>query len=249
MSETYFFERCRTYIDCHLRPPLRAGAGDWVEMPSVTISRQAGTGGISVAQALATWLQEHAPKSTCPWTVFDKNLVQRVLEDHNLPARIAQFMPEDKGSSVSDAVEELLGLHPASWKLVRQTTETILQLAELGNAILVGRGANVITAHLDPVFHVRLVGSLARRAERIMAASKIGRRAALAFIKKEDTGRQRYLRRYFGQNIDDPLLYHLTLNTDHVQEKAAAELVGRAVLARFYSRSIGGTTPGSARLP
>ena len=58
-----------------------------------------------------------------------------------------------------------MGLHPSSWTLVQQTNATILQLAQMGNVILVGRGATVITSKLNNVFHVRLVGSLEKRIE------------------------------------------------------------------------------------
>jgi cytidylate kinase len=174
-------------------------------------------------------LQARQPGQPCPWTVFDRNLVEKVLEDHHLPSRLAQFMPEDKVSAISDAVEELLELHPSSWKLVHQTTETILQLAELGNVILVGRGANVITASLPHVFHVRLVGSFDHRLERVQTRHRVSREAARKFIRKEDAGRRRYLQRYFGKDIDDPLLYHLVINTDWVPVERAAELIAQAM--------------------
>ncbi len=236
MSDTIFLEKCQTYIDCHLQAPKTppASRGEVGQLPAVTISRQAGAGGIPIANQLATWLEEQAPKASVPWTVFHKNLVQRVLEDHNLPGRLAQFMPEDKVSGIADAVEEILGLHPSSWSLVRQTTETVLRLAELGNVILVGRGANVITAHVKHVFHVRLVGSLDQRAARIREHLQISPGAALAYIRREDAGRKRYLRRYLHADIDDPALYHLTLNTDWLTFEEAAELLGRAVLRKFY---------------
>ena len=153
-------------------------------------------------------------------------------EHEDVFASLAEFMPEDKVSGIADAVEELLELHPSSWSLVRQTTETILGLAELGHVILVGRGANVITARLSHVFHVRLVGSLDQRAVRVQEHYRLGRRAALAFLRREDAGRARYLRKYFKKDVDDPLLYHLTINTDNVSMEEAAEMIGSAVLRR-----------------
>ena len=60
----------------------------------------------------------------------------------------AQLLP------VEAIVEEVLGLHPSGWTLVQHATQTILRLAGLGRAILVGRGANIITARLPNVFHV-----------------------------------------------------------------------------------------------
>ena len=82
-----------------------------------------------------------------------------MLEEHSLPKSLARFMPEDRISEVSDTMDELFGLHPPSWDLVHKTSETILHLAQLGHVIIIGRGAKVITAKLDGVLHVRLVGS------------------------------------------------------------------------------------------
>jgi hypothetical protein len=48
-----------------------------------------------------------------------------------------------------------------------------------------------------------------------------------------------YLQRYFGQNVDDPLLYHFVINTDWVALKDAAKIVGI-----FAPR---GTAPNAAR--
>lgn len=234
MSDTIFLEKCQAYIDCHLQRPRSSAEQALQASPSVTISRQTGAGGLAVAQALATWLNGHAPSTGVSWTVFHKNLVNKVLEDSKLPARLAQFMPEDKVSGIADAVEELLGLHPASWKLIRRTTETILQLAELGNAILVGRGANVVAQRLKNTFHARLVGTIDRRAERIMALHNLSHSAALAFIRKSDSGRKRYVKRYYGENIEDSLLYHLIINTDDLPEIDAAAVIGQAVVRKFY---------------
>jgi hypothetical protein len=191
---------------------------------------------MTVAQGLADWLQSRTPPAHCPWTVFQKNLVQKVLEDHHLPARLAQYMPEDKVSGIQDAVEEILGLHPPSWNLVRQMSESVLQLAELGNVILVGRGANLITAHLPQAFHVRLVGSREQRIRRVMEYHKIGQKAATTFVGKEDAGRRRYIRKYFGKDIDDPLLYTLLLNTDALTYDQATEIIGHAVMNRCYAK-------------
>jgi len=51
-------------------------------------------------------------------------------------------------------------------------------------------------------------------------------------VQKEDRGRQRYLRKYFRADIDDPLIYHLVINTDRFSEDQAARLIAEAVLRR-----------------
>src|SRR2546423_1340234 len=116
-------------------------------------------------------------------------------------------MPEDKVSGVADAVDELFGAHPSSWTLAQQTAETVLRLAEEGNVILIGRGANIITSKLEHVLHVRLVGSLEKRVENIQKLQGLSKKAALEFIRRADQGRRRYLKKHFDQDPDDPLLY------------------------------------------
>ena len=114
---------------------------------AITISREAGAGGRTVAELLGLRLTA-AEKTLAPspWVVFDANLAKQVLEDHMLPANLEWFMTEDAQLLPVEAiVEEVLGLHPAGWRLVQHTTQTILRLAGLGHTILVGRGGNVIT--------------------------------------------------------------------------------------------------------
>jgi cytidylate kinase len=227
-------DRALSFLSCQLQPAGRGQVFPADETPrrAVTISRQAGSGAHAVAERLATLLQANTPKEACPWTIFDRNLVSKVLQEHNLPDRVARFMPEDRTSEIADTMEELFGLHPPSWLLVRKVTETILHLAELGNVILIGRGAAVVTANLSHVFHVRLVSAMEKRVQRIQELNQLSKEAALEFIQQEDRGRERYLKKYFKADVDDPLLYDLTINTDRIAHDQAARLIAEAVLNR-----------------
>lgn len=227
-------ERALTFINTQMQPSGTglAAVNDDVPRRAVTISRQTGSGAHCVAEKLAALLQAHTPKEAGPWAVFDRNLVEKVVVDHGLPERVARFMPEDRTSSISDTMEELFGLHPPSWLLVRKISETILRLLELGNVIVIGRGATVLSAKLDHVYHVRLVGSLEKRVQHIQQLSQISKEDALQLIQREDRGRKRYLKRYFKTDLENPLLYHLTINTDLVSYDEAARIIADAVLRR-----------------
>ncbi len=227
------YERCLAFVNCQLRPGA-AGVHSRVPVrPAITISRMTGAGGRTIASELVEYLEKWAPVD-CHWTVFDRNLLEKVLEEHHLPRRIAEYMPENHKPMLGDMVEELLGLHPSSWTLVHQTSRTILRLAQMGYVILVGRGANVITATLDSAFHVRLVGSVQKRAERMQELYDVDRHQAEKLIEEQDKGRRRYLKEHFHRDIDDPLLYHLVINTDQVAYDAAARLIGDEVINRFH---------------
>ncbi|MBU6398975.1 MAG: cytidylate kinase family protein [Verrucomicrobia bacterium] len=226
------YDQCLSFINCQVRPGKAGGRRVSVGRPTVTISRLTGAGARTVASKLADYLQLRAP-GECLWTVFDRNLMERVLEDHHLPKRLADFLPEAHQSMIRDALEELLGLHPSHWTVVQQTAETILRLAQMGGVILVGRGASIITRKLDNVFHVRLVGALETRLARVRAVHDLDHDTALAFIQKEDSGRRRYLKDHYAHDIDNPLLYHLVINTDRIGCEEAARLIGDEVVRRF----------------
>lgn len=200
--------------------------------PAVTISRMCGAGGRSVASKLAEYLQANA-LSGGQWTIFDRSLIEKVLEDHLLSTRLAEYLPEASKSVLGELLNKLCGGRPSVSTLVEQTVETVWRLAAGGHVILVGRGSNIITAGLRNVFHVRLVGSLERRIERVEQVYELGRTAAQAFIKSQDTGRKSYLREYFGRDIDDPQLYHLIVNTDRIGYGDAAKLIGDTVINWF----------------
>src|SRR5271169_5176248 len=138
------------------------------QMPAITISREAGAGAITIGQLVAKILDQRCPGNpACPWAVFERNLVEKMLQDHKLPAALERFMPEDAAFPLNDAVETLLGLHPSSWTLVEHTTHTIRRLAIMGNVILIGRGSNIISAHLPHVLNVRLVAPFRDRVRHV----------------------------------------------------------------------------------
>jgi cytidylate kinase len=242
MKKTFDLDRCLSFINSQFQPPAPARGGETPFLRCVTVSRQSGCGALFFAEELAACLQARLPKGARPWTVFDRTLVEAVLRDHHLPARLASFMPEDRVGQLHDIIEDLFSLHPPTETLVRRTSETILHLASLGNAIIVGRGANLIAARLPGMLHVRLVGSLEHRIARFRQFDHLDRTDALKRIKREDGGRGRYIKEYFGKNVEDPLLYHFVINTDWVPLEAAARTVA-AFAQDLAARHTAGTPP------
>jgi cytidylate kinase len=242
MNTAFGIDRCFSFINCQLQTPKSFHVADAASIKCITVSRQSGCGAHVFAVELAEWLRAHLPHGAAPWTIFDHALVQAVLNDHHLPGRLAEFMPEDRVSQLDDIIHDLFKLHPPTETLVRQTSETILRLAELGNVIIVGRGANIITARSPHAVHVRLVGSVPQRAAHLQVFDKLSKKDALARIEREDGGRRRYLKWHFGKDIDDPMNYHMVINTDWVTLHQAAVAVGGLALSRQLPRS---ATPAS----
>jgi len=227
-KNAYLLDLCRGYLDAQttLAGKKKTHFHPLPQQPAITISREAGAGAVTVARLVADQLQEG---SAARWAVFDRNLVEQVIEDHEMPQRLKRFLPEDVQSGIASAVEEFFGLHPSVWTMVEHTTETILRLTRVGNAIVVGRGSAIIAANLEHVVHVRLVAPLETRINHCAEFYHLGREAAEQLLHEKDAARTRYVRKYFHAAIEDPLHYHLTINTGKVSMKTAAQIIVECV--------------------
>lgn len=249
MNTQVVLDKCAPFISSELSPALPALSTPRNAPPrlAITISRQSGSGAYEIAKLLAKYLEQHGPDKTRYWHVLDRNLAEKVLQEHQMPARYARFMPEDRPSEFGDVMEELLGTHPPFSTFVQQTSETIFYLAEQGNVILIGRGANLVTRSLPHVFHVRLVASLENRLKHFQESHGLTAEMASKQIQHEDRGRRRYVKKYFEADIENPLLYHLILNTDLLPYEKAAQLIGETALAGFGARSLSARILPTAR--
>ena len=224
------FEKYQSYVESQMRRIKKGGPHPPALIPTITFSRETGAGANTLGDKLSDHLNVQLGDAGDPWTVFDKNLVKQVLEDHGLPERLEQHMPEDKPRPVEDALGDMLGMHPPSWELVKHTHATIYRLAKMGHCILIGRGASVITQDLPNVFRFRLVGSLEKRVVRCMDYYGITERDAQERIKKQDRARKRYVLAYYDKEIDDPTNYHLVINVDMFSTEALVRLITDLVM-------------------
>ena len=222
-------DRCFSFINSQSTSPATS-SGVQVVKRAVTLSRMAGCGAVFVAEKLANYLEQHAPTPGVKWTIFDRQLMQKVLEDHKLPTSLAQILSEDRMSFVQNTLADIFNVHPTADKMVKLISETILQLAEVGNVIVVGRGANIVTAKLPHVLHVRLVSPLEDRIANVCREYNKTPEEARRYCLEEDPARTRYIKTYFKTDINAPENYHLVINTSRVGYENAAKLIGEAVL-------------------
>ena len=220
-----------TYLDVQVASPRRSAMGVHfaTEGPFVTLSREAGAGGVLLANALAEKLNSNQGPDAVPWTVFEKNLVERMLSDRRLSPRLAQFLPEAGISEFSASIREIVGLHPNLWTLIRESTALMIELARRGHAILVGRGGCFATARIGNGVHVRLVAPVEHRAERVAEKLGIAISQARARNKRADADRRHYIRSVFDSDVADPLAYDLLINTARLDTSRAVTLIASLI--------------------
>lgn len=200
--------------------------------PFVTISRKTGAGGIQFGDLLVDFLNKYDTKRKNEWKIFDKNILEQIIKEHDLPSEMAKYISEKKVSEIQDVLEQLFSLHPSEQMLIKKASNTILHLALLGDVILIGRGANIITKDLKGGFHLRLIDSIEKKINNIQNIFGFDKTEALKFIKKEDKERKQYLKKYFSSDIEDASLYSLVMNLNHFSTDEAVNLVGEEIIRR-----------------
>lgn len=215
-------ERCEAYLSSYFvegHDPVKKKAR------LVTISRQAYSQVHEIAEELIILIEEDPAFGKDRWAIFDKKLVLKALESHQLPKELSKYMPEDREHHWTSLINEILGLHPSLWQLFHHTCDTVLKLASNGNVILVGRGANILTRHFEQAVHARVVAPIEKRIERAARLNGLTDKEARHLIQKEDRGRAAYIHSHFNESIDDPLNYDLILNTGELSPQDAAALL------------------------
>jgi cytidylate kinase len=232
MSTVSPYERARVYYE-HRFEDKGSGKLKYANGPVITISRETGAGANFVCDELAAFFAPHFPENDSPWTIFDKNLIDVIIEEHRLPVKIKSYLSEERFSAMNTVMNELFGVHPAMMTLFHKTAETILHIAQMGYCIIVGRGSNIITKKFERAIHVRLVAPYEHRLAHMQKHYEMDMKTAADFIKKEDVQRTKYVESFLHKNCDAPHYFHFVLNTGILSFKEAAQIIGNYVLAKF----------------
>jgi cytidylate kinase len=183
-------------------------------LPFITISRQGGAGGRTLANKLAQALNHRDPADV-PWAVWDQELVERVAAEHRIPLARVQALEESTPNWLEEALGTLVVSAPATSEhtIYRRVAMTIRALCEMGRVIVVGRGGNFITASLPAGVHLRLVAPLERRIEWIAKTKNLTPEAAAKWVSEIESARAAFYRRYFRHKPLTPEAFTATYNT------------------------------------
>jgi len=109
--------------------------------------------------------------------------------------------------------------------LVRITEMVVKEIAAEGRVVLVGRAAPAVIGQAADALHVKLVAPRAFRVRAAMEAEGLDARTAERRLEEVDAQRARYHRDHYGRDWDDPVHFHLVLNTGLLGFEGAAEVI------------------------
>ena len=149
-------------------------------------------------------------------------------EQANYEARVGELMTKyslDREAAVARLQSEGVSPYKPSQDYLDLTTAVILDCARHGDAMIVGRGGQMILRRRPGVLHVQFVGKFEDRVYNICKREDVKWREAAHRLRQADEERAGYLRRFYGVDWLDPGLYDLVLNTDQIPDEAAVNMI------------------------
>lgn len=209
-------------------------------MPVITISRQYGSGAIKIAQRLCEIMG---------YAYFDKRLMVQVAAEMDISEEDVVDFSEDTyrmrgfldrlfgreliqpeialGRELGPQALDIDTLNEA--KSINLVKETILGAYSRDNVVIVGRGGQAILKEKPGVLHVKLMAPMGARALRVKERENISLNGATEITRNKDNAAADYLSRFYDIDWENPLNYHMILNTGKWELDDTVELIIGAV--------------------
>ena len=175
-------------------------------MAVIAISRQVAALGDEVAHELAQILG---------YTFIDRKTVEKKIISLGFPAEQLEKYDERKPgffASLAKNRDEYLDY--------LQTA--ILESASEGNCILIGRGSFAVLESVPNLLAVRFVAADSVRVKRLMTEFDWDEKKAIQRIEESDTNRIGFHKSFFNLSVENPVHFHLVLNTGLFTAQSAA---------------------------
>ncbi len=214
-------------------------------MPVITIGRQFGAGGHTVAEMLARELHSE---------ILDSRIIDEAAHRLQLPKEEVEAEDEQPGSLLarillalgSASTEPLIPPEATAWtppnaaptfdtrKAVLAITQHVIEeAARSGNVVIVGRGGAYILRDFPGALHVFLRAAQAVRVKTIMARFNIAsEEEARRRLKQTDENWTSYIKQVYGHDRNLAEHYDLVLDTGRLGYDATVE----AILAALKTR-------------
>lgn len=202
-------------------------------MSVITISRQSGSEGNQIARVLCEELD---------YSIFEKPMMMQLAAqlkaeatdetDHLPKARSLLeriLSPFDAALQTGHEVHKEISFDENSLPSVDQISALIMAAYHHDKVVIVGRGSQVVLANQPDVLHVRIIAPLEKRIQTWMARDKLTYKDAEKKVHERDKSHVDFVKNFFDEDIRDPELYDLVINTGKLSIMDAAELIIQAL--------------------
>ncbi|MBQ7817197.1 MAG: cytidylate kinase-like family protein [Oscillospiraceae bacterium] len=189
----------------------------------ITISRQFGSGGRTVGRMVAD-------KLGIPF--YDKELVEQIsLESGFAPKFVEEHGEHAPGKTMFSYAFApqgmpgvMNGMSTADF-LWHVQCSTIIQLAEAGPCVIVGRNADYILKDRPDALHAYIHADMEQRADRIVRLYGESEKSPEARLQEKDKRRMLNYQHYTGRTWGAAENYDICLNTGKISIEEAADMI------------------------
>jgi cytidylate kinase len=208
-------------------------------MPVITIRGQYGSGSAEIGELVARKLNiDYVDREIIAGVAerlrrTNTSIAEKEMPPSTLLGRIAEAMTQTAcfGDNISAGVYLPLCEIPLNDTQYRSGLEYVIkELAGSQSIVIRGRGSQFILKDFPGVFHVLIVAPIEARTKRVMNRMKIGETDARKEITRFDEGSREFVKRYFKENIADPIHYDIVINTKSLSMESAASIIVNAFL-------------------
>jgi cytidylate kinase len=204
-------------------------------MAVVTISRQFGAGGRTLAERLCQRFGFH---------LVDEYAIDEMARKAKVSGDWLTAIEKEASSTILGLLSSLVtegflyrtptvpGEGFERHKYIRFLEKVMTPLADAGGYVLLGRGSQLVLKNHPKAMHILLVAEHEDRVKFMMTHYQLSRDEAEKVIKEKWKQRSAVASVIFGEDIDDLTLYHLVLNTSRVPFDWAVDLAAD-LLSRF----------------
>ena len=193
-----------------------------MKMPIIALGRQFGSGGREIGKQLAEKLQVRC---------YDRELITLAAQKAEVREELFAGKEEKAPNpwlftGVYEGGPQVRKGQPAEDILFEMQSQVILELAQMGPCIIVGRCADaVLRAAGIPVVSLFVCAPFADRVSRRMAVEGIGQKEAEDAVRKIDKQRRKYYDTYTGRNWGTPDNYDFCINSSVRGIEGTAEMI------------------------
>ena len=156
--------------------------------------------------------------------ILEKSAFSGAVGDPHFGPGAAAFLTHEFEDLTAEENTEKYHLNDEDYS--KGIKETVLQLAELGSIVIVGRGANIILKDDPRVLRIGLIANEVDRVNRIANHENVSYEEAEQLMNNRDAARIQFFQKFF--NIEDPdnrFNYHAILNTSEMNFDLATDII------------------------
>ncbi|KAB2931551.1 MAG: cytidylate kinase-like family protein [Leptonema illini] len=201
--------------------------------PVVTISREYGCPGFTLAEKLAGTLSRKtlADGSRGEWKAVNREILKEAADHFELPESLVNeiYRRAHPVHPLVDLFRSLPGNPmPGDVKIKKKVADIVLKMATDGRYVIVGRGGAMLARNIPDSLHIQLYAPVAWRLDRVMERDKVSKEEALRRIQSVDQERV-FLRKFLSGETPTTDFFDVAFNCATVSvaqiESAAIDLL------------------------